>query len=256
VTVCAFCPNKSNITGEHIWSAWIGEILPTTRYVYRRDEGIEKEWSSTKIDQKTNVVCKSCNETWMSNLEGRVKLLAAPLIRDGAPTTLAQEDQLLLAAWAFKHAVISNHGVLEGEPMYTQSERQQFRLSLAVPQHVHIWIAAFQGRSRFSGKFDSRYIRSTDSPPLDDLDFFSHTYVAGHLALQTLSCRWRSLRNRGRGVRLPEQNEYWDPACQRIWPPDPKTISWPSPKYLGEQTIEPFKDRWMGKIEIEITTRR
>jgi hypothetical protein len=110
VTTCAFCPNTSNITGEHIWSSWIGRILPTKRYIYRRDEGEEEtQWSSTKIDQKTNVVCKTCNETWMSDLEGKAKDFLTPLIRDGKPSILTPEDQSLLAAYAFKHAAISNH---------------------------------------------------------------------------------------------------------------------------------------------------
>jgi hypothetical protein len=255
VTACAFCPNTANITGEHLWSAWIGNILPTKRYRYQREEGNETvEWFSAKINQKTNVVCKDCNSTWMSDLKGSAKAAFTPIIRDGRPTTFQSEDITLLASWAFKHAVIANHSLLEGEPMYTIAERERFRLSLMVPERVRVWITAFQGRSRFSGKFHSRYIRSiNEPPPLNNLEFFAFTYVAGHLGFQVFSGRWKSLSNRGRRIGLPEQADYWNPACERIWPYDGRGIEWPK-KYLGEQTIQAFVDRWEGKLNVTLTS--
>ena len=141
-----------------------------------------------------------------------------------------------------------------GEPISTRAQRKRFRTSLAIPANVRIWISSFQGQSRYSGRSNPRYAKSTnDPPPLNDLDVFTHTYVIGHLVFQVLSSRFNSILNRGRWVELPEQDHYWNPASQQIWPVQRDTVTWPT-KYLGPNTIEPFVDRWFGRIPVTLIT--
>lgn len=255
--ICAFCPATSNLTGEHIWPAWLTKLLPKTRYRNELEDGEARNiWSTTQIDQTANVVCKTCNETWMSDLEGRAKTLLTDVIIDGKQRSFAGDDLKFLAAYAFEKSVVANYQTLRilGEPISTRAQRERFRTSLVLPANVRIWISSFQGQSRYSGRSNPRYAKSTnDPPPLNDLDVFTHTYVIGHLVFQVLSSRFNSILNRGRWVELPEQDHYWDPASQQIWPILQDTIAWPT-KYLGPSTIDQFVDRWFGRIPVTLVT--
>jgi hypothetical protein len=213
-------------------------------------------WTTTKIDQTANVVCKMCNETWMSELEGRARTLLTDVIIDGKQASFVGDDLKFLAAYAFEKSVIANYQTLRilGEPISTRGQRERFRTSLAIPANVRIWVSSFRGQSRYSGRSNPRYAKSTDDPPpLNDLDVFTHTYVIGHLVFQVLSSRFNSVLNRGRWVELPEQDHYWSSASQQIWPVQRDTITWPT-KYLGPNTIEPFVDRWFGRIPVTLIT--
>ena len=189
----------------------------------------------------------------MSDLEGRAKTLLSDVILDGKQTSFAGVDLNFLAAYAFEKSVVANYQTLRilGEPISTRAQRERFRTSLAIPANVRIWISSFQGQSRYSGRSNPRYAKSTnDPPPLNDLNAFTHTYVIGHLVFQVLSSRFNSILNRGRWVQLPEQDDRtWNPASQQIWPSPTSTITWPT-KYLGPNTIEPFVDRWFGRIPL------
>jgi len=243
------------MTGEHIWPHWLNPLLPKTRYRNERvDDTVKSNWSTKELKQTANVVCKTCNEGWMSELEGRAKGLLADVIVSGRLTTFSHEDQRLLAAYAFQKSVIANYqtlGILP-EPISTWAQRERFRLTLAVPPEVRIWISSFQGRARYSGRSNPRYARSdTDPAPLNDLDIYTHTYVVGHLVFQVLACRFRDLFNRGVRVELPKQSAFWEPACQQIWPIETEIITWPL-QYLGSDTIEHFVERWFGKIQVTL----
>src|SRR4051812_5525667 len=74
IAKCAFCPDTAKITGEHIWSEWMRALFSATRFrfIQRGEDGsVLNEWPSDEINLKANVVCKPCNEGWMSNLESQ-----------------------------------------------------------------------------------------------------------------------------------------------------------------------------------------
>ncbi len=241
------------MTGEHIWPAWLSKLLPKTRYRNERVDGEAKStWTTTKLDQTANVVCKRCNETWMSELESHAKSLLADVIINGKRTTFGYDDLKFLAAYAFEKSVIANYQTLSilGEPISTRAQRERFRTSLELPPDIRIWVSSFQGHARYSGRSNPRYARTTaDPPPFNDLDIYTHTYVVGHLVFQVLAYRFNSIFNRALKIELPKQAEVWSQACQQIWPIETETINWPA-KYLGPRAIELFVDRWFGKIPV------
>jgi hypothetical protein len=53
---CAFCNRTAKLTGEHVWSDWLNSIFPPSTYFYRL---------------KAKIVCRACNNGWMSNLESQ-----------------------------------------------------------------------------------------------------------------------------------------------------------------------------------------
>ena len=77
---------------------------------YRRDPTgkVMKRWAAPGIDIKANVVCRKCNETWMSNIENKH---AKPAMTDlilGKPVEINQERANSIALFAFKTAILAD----------------------------------------------------------------------------------------------------------------------------------------------------
>lgn len=87
----------------------IGKLFDSLSYnFFRRNikAGGLREWERTKLDEKTKVVCKPCNNICMSNLEGRTRLAFSEMMRDGSGACILSRGTALLAACAFKCPVI------------------------------------------------------------------------------------------------------------------------------------------------------
>ena len=113
---CIFCGQTSRLTNEHVWPEWVSKLLcersskfaHCSRRVTATDDTTIPTGTSRKLDVTTRTVCRDCNCGWLSEFENRVKSLAAPLIAgEGvAAGVLAPESQALLAAWAYKMAML------------------------------------------------------------------------------------------------------------------------------------------------------
>jgi hypothetical protein len=109
---CVFCGRTDQkISGEHVWPAWLGELLveqlAQTSWVITRNGATR---TTSAFDARVSVVCKPCNEGWMSNLEGRVRPILTPMILGESPALpLSASDQETLAFWAVKSALVADH---------------------------------------------------------------------------------------------------------------------------------------------------
>lgn len=195
------------------------------------------------MDQKTNVVCKTCNETWMSDIESAARLTLSNMIRDGASVTLLTPGIVSLATFAFKCAVIGNHMSPDGPPFFSPGVRRKFRETLRIPDGVQIWVAAFQGLYRFSGRCAPYYAKAT-ADPLLDLRFYIFTFAVGHLAFQVLAPKWAKLYSQRPTRLLTDDFRPWDRAATRIFPYDGFPVSWPPALYLDDDGFDTFKHRW------------
>ena len=72
-----------------MWGDWISELLGRreTRQEHRHN-GVVKKWESLGGNLSTKVVCKKCNETWMSDIEAQMKRSFSQAIRDGASLSI------------------------------------------------------------------------------------------------------------------------------------------------------------------------
>jgi hypothetical protein len=60
------------MTAEHIWSDWMGRLFSPYKGTYQVEWGLGeqgKKWKSKSVDAVANVVCKPCNEGWMSDID-------------------------------------------------------------------------------------------------------------------------------------------------------------------------------------------
>ena len=73
---CLFCDQKAK-TLEHVWPAWLNESLgvssPSRVEAWLGPEAERKEWHDAPI--QIRAVCASCNNGWMSRLEGKARPL-------------------------------------------------------------------------------------------------------------------------------------------------------------------------------------
>ena len=71
MNTCAFCLKPTQMTGEHIFSAWMGKLFGKALYQFTTldKKGTYHRSATRVLNQKAYVVCKECNNGWMSNLE-------------------------------------------------------------------------------------------------------------------------------------------------------------------------------------------
>jgi len=251
---CAFCPKQAD-SREHVWSAWIGELFKSSGYNFRRitmPTGDLAKWRRPTLDEKTRVVCEKCNNGWMSDIEGRSQAAFSGMIRDGTKISLLPRGTALLAAFAFKCAVIADHASPHGGPFFTRFARRQFRESLQIPSGVRMWAAAFHDPIGHRGIFNS-YYTTPRGDTFNDLEFYVFTFLAGHLALQVHATRWTKLRKCGTPFPIVEPETYWDTrAATEFWPSDGFPVSWPPSLNLSGNMLQQFIHRWTGSVRIQI----
>lgn len=156
---CIFCgeggKSGNPMSEEHLWSEWMAPLLPKnkgTRYVEYAESFRATQPAGPKllrdrqggaIDKRYKVVCKRCNETWMSAMEMAVRPRLIPLIK-GEPILLGECDRQMLADWIMLKAFVVEHTSYRdfpAEPISSQQDREYFMLLRQLPFGVRIWIA-------------------------------------------------------------------------------------------------------------------
>ena len=124
---CIFCtrqPPEVKISNEHLFGDWLRELFPRDAGMTHthgiitypiRGSGLTKPVLHTAQKQghtgskKLRFVCKSCNETWLSNL---VENAAKPILEQmlqSRPLMINREMQRVLATWAAKTAMVAEY---------------------------------------------------------------------------------------------------------------------------------------------------
>lgn len=258
---CIFCSCEAKLTGEHIWSAWIGRLLaPRTSgfnfSYYDTQTGERREWSQPTMDQKTKLVCKPCNEGWMSEIEDNASRTLSGIVRDGSQVCLLPSGIVSLATFSFKCAILANHMAPNEEPFFSPFIRHRFKDNLEIPSSVQMWIGDFQGTARWSGRWNIRYVKSSNDST-HDLEFYTFNFVAGRLATQVIAKSWAKLHRRGRELPLVHFIPAWDEALTEFWPnPRARPIVWPPPKHFVDDSFNDLVDRLSGTVTLSFSKHR
>lgn len=212
-------------------------------YVYtRRDsEGRVQTFEHDKLFPKAKVVCRKCNNEWMSEVSTKAKEFIAQAICNRSPVTLNHEGIAAIAAWGFLKAVVSDHMTDTLEPFYAFADRQLFRQTLAIPKGVQMWLA---GTLRHRGVFKGyTIITPFNTPQRFELNCF--TYSLGHFVIQVVGSKWKRKAHR-RHAPPPgvKQSATWASTSIYFWPEVPSPIFWPPSVFLGDRAIQQFIDRW------------
>src|ERR1017187_10244882 len=109
---CAFCEHTGKLSAEHIASDWMKDLFPgrRTAWFFNRETGVRKNFDSDSMDWTAKVVCESCNNGWMSDIESHhAKPALTPLITGEMDIPINLERAQSMALFAFKTAVILDH---------------------------------------------------------------------------------------------------------------------------------------------------
>lgn len=246
--ICAFCGESNKRSGEHIWSDWIGRLLPSGIYDFKRVDrhGKVAQWTLPGLDAKTNVPCKPCNGGWMSRLEDTVKPILREPIATGCPVLFPAEKVPAIAAFAFKSAVVFDHQNVPDEPFFSAAIRKNFMDRLSIPAGVQVWIASYSGGALRGNSEGYRFV--TNIQNISGSEFYSFTYVISYFVIQVLAARWRDEPRRREYLPVLAPDPIWMPAVNRLWPNFGRPVVWPPEQDLSEDSLNKFCDRWKAPI--------
>ncbi len=205
------------------------------RFHQRNSSGkIVKQWSLPGIDLKAKVVCKPCNEGWMSRLEAQH---AEPAMADlivGKDVLISESQARSIALFAFKTAVVVDH-MGRDKPFYPVSARREFAKALTISRNVNVWLAGIFPTG--SGRVNSLYPEIYLDPPRY-LKLNVCTFGVGHLVFQIVGAQY---------IEIPDFAPMpgFENLAVPIWPPVQQNIPWPLPTALGSRSdFEKFSERW------------
>jgi hypothetical protein len=107
---CIFC-GDSDMTEEHLIAAWVLRAFHRQR---KPDPGFsggfvgpnQMRLSTEEPISTAKVICRSCNNEWLSVIDNAAADVLKPLIRGDDTVTLDGDGQAVFAAWIYKCALI------------------------------------------------------------------------------------------------------------------------------------------------------
>ena len=243
---CFFCGQTNGpFTNEHVWPKWVSGLLcggrrnsfdHHFRYLKATDDVPTKKWTKHSLEVTTKI-CESCNIQWLSDFEDRIKPLASPLIVGGvAALALAPESRALLAAWAYKLALLLevSHPDKSTDFFTPLADRLQFRRTTSAHGLVHVFVGRYDFGHRLA---HASILRQTFAQRTFYLQLA--TMTAGHLAMQVMSVRSVASND----LVLADETDFEFHGLARetvspIWPPVPGYLKWPPARTMSHQDVE------------------
>lgn len=250
---CIFCQGGASpgnpMTKEHLWSKWMADILnigteyhefrtafsnsqnKVLREAFRDRQGA----ANTK---KIRVVCKACNNGWMSALETDVQPYLKPLLL-GQPIIITQEAQILIAKWISLKILIAEHdsfGGLPADGIFSQEYRTSFMQNptplpgiriLAGPHKGWKWQAAF-----FTHTSTLTFTLSNATSPFigGPSNVHAISWGIGAIAFYIIATTNADFY---RGMELFSINDFIT-----FWPVKSKTILWPTGVWFTDEALD------------------
>ena len=243
---CLFCEKPAD-SKEHLWSKWILNSLKSQDPIVV-ELGKAPPSKPFTGDVTVKCVCTECNNSWMSQLEAKIKPLVGSLMQDlSAPLDAAQQKDVAL--WALKTAM-----VLEGTKSkaivraYQQADCEQLRVSSSIPPRTRIWLGRFSGSGRLATGTDI-------GVNMGEVPNAAHgcvtTIIVGHLAIQVLSINVPAKYD-NEIVNIGCKMGPWNELLIDVWPIASGSVVWPPAQALtndgGPLSFIRLRDRWkIGK---------
>ncbi len=126
-----------------------GELRRDTGEHVSHGQGVENELGIVLDDR----VCERCNNGWMKRLDDRVAKFMAPSLDSEANVSLSLAQQLQLARWATKVALllalwfhdqprVRDVALVELNYVPANNFTRLYKNSTMLPEHTHVWIGA------------------------------------------------------------------------------------------------------------------
>ena len=251
---CFFCgPTESPLTKEHVWPRWVSRLL-RGRYNsdhFRQlravgDNTTANRSSPQDLNVTTETVCSGCNNEWLSIFENdQIKPLASPLIIGRDAAALTPESQSLLAAWAYKMAMLMDiaHPDKTGE-FFTPAERLLFRQTTSAHPLLRVFLGRYNFGWRPAHAHTPRPTVTGETGARRTFHLKISTITAGHLATQVVAVRSAESNELVPASEIFEICVAARAAVIPIWPTVPESVSWPPAHTMNHQDIEDWTRMW------------
>jgi len=235
---CAFCPHSAKMSAEDVLPKWMHALFVGNGVM--RFKTAQKQWAAatTHIDWRAKVVCKKCNNTWMSRIEDEHgKPVLTSLIEGDKVVPIDVSVARSIAIWAFKTAVVMDHAHrLFGQPYFSSEERTTFRETLNIPNDSVVWVGMFHGH-RYRIKSETGQNNGHIAPD-QPLTMYVFTCAIGCLVIQFGHART------SRPV-IFEPKPGFEYIMAPIWPDLHPNLTWPWPDKLTEDSqFAELHNRW------------
>jgi hypothetical protein len=234
---CLFCADSAD-SNEHFWPKWMLPLIDRSNPLrITRAEGKSRSFSG---DFQIGCVCSTCNQNWMSRLEGEVTPIMTPML-SGSGVELSQAQQIVLSEWVTKTAMVFE-GVRPraARHFFSDSCRRAFRAQRIIPALTKIQIGRFVPGGLFCTGFDF-------SLPIGEFDAgigFVITFVAGQFVAQIISLQ-PDPPNQGQDCQLTIKSGNWSKMLVDVWPVSQKVLWPPCDPFISAEG--PFSIRYLSE---------
>jgi hypothetical protein len=153
---CAFCGVVGKLSGEHVFGDWLNKIgldnSPTHRGAGPLNRSPRSLGMASPFKSTVREVCVGCNNGWMSAVEAVASRVLTPMIL-GKPGAMAAADQVAIAAWVHKTALVgmlvsSDEERAKGYGLPVREYRDLFASRPEPTRCTRFWIGRYQGYRR------------------------------------------------------------------------------------------------------------
>lgn len=202
---CIFCGAQGNISKEHFWPEWLAPHIPQAAESRRisgvlASEGKQpqqllslSERDGSVLTKKFRVVCKNCNNGWMSQTESAVKPTLIALI-NRSKLALSSEDAQLLALWVSVKAIVGEYST-ENTALTILEDRRLVCTDNTIPEYFRIFVGYHSLQAQAGYQRHSTTL-STDAlgpiPPLPNLitrNIQATCFLVGPLVFYVVAAR-------------------------------------------------------------------
>lgn len=242
---CIFC-NGFGLTKEHVFPDWMRTVftrLPTDTHTFYDIDYVDLPTIGTVPlpsrrtgqgqvgSKKVKVVCRACNNGWLSQLEQNAKPLLTEVL-NGRQRTFSVADQKLLATWIVKTTMTAEFWRPK-EIAIKQPEREEFRLKMEPSSRWQIWGALYIGTKLQAGAIYHHGVGIYLPPNPVRVGVKNTQYtvmgIGRFLAI--------NLSSEQEGLTFG-MNPQLDVALIRLWPPIGTPVSWPLARSIDDPAAE------------------
>lgn len=230
---CPFCSSDEALTVEHVWPQWISRALRQHVGAQQHERAFTLSVAGAKRSSYTidleAPACALCNNRWLSVLEQDVRPILEPMLL-GEERILSRDQQLLLATWAVKTALMFDAATGK-DAVIPMGYFREFALLRAPLPSTQVWVGAYLGARPGLAWRQSLWI----GVPADGWpNAFVTTFTAFRVVFQVAGHFVRDASIRDRRYQFAS-------GIHRIWPVEPGSIRWPSRKLVfGDESLEAF----------------
>lgn len=244
MVTCVFCGLHGPRSEEDVVSKWIQRTLNITSEITIRAGSTGMNGSTDKTGRARHLVvtvrdmvCRECNNIWMSQLENRVRDLLVPALTHQRGIELDESQQRDLAKWAVMKVFLMEHSSrqfrshLRTQMGYLATGAELAWLSKhdGPPPRSRVWLGAFDAENRHAVTIQSRLGTSAPTPRASSsISAHITTLTLGYLLFQVATTDFvladaQSLPDFPLDPPWP-----YSEALSRIWPHKHPVVKWPA----------------------------